>query len=204
MDVALGPLISLVIYSSRKPRRELIIDYTLVGLVQIAALVYGVFTLSVARPVFVVAVPDRLEVVTAIEIEESDLAAANPAYRRLSWTGPKLAAVQMPTDPKEREEVMMAAVMGKDVQMMPKYFRPYATGAADLDRISQPLDSLPRRDAAEKDRVERAIAAADAPADMLRWVLVHHRFGFAVALIDAKTRRPVQYVMMDPTEPPGS
>ena len=41
-DLALGPLISLVIYNSRKARRKLIIDYTIVGAVQIAALVYGV------------------------------------------------------------------------------------------------------------------------------------------------------------------
>ena len=33
-DLALGPLISLVIYNSRKSRRELVIDYTIVGAVQ--------------------------------------------------------------------------------------------------------------------------------------------------------------------------
>ena len=41
-DLALGPLISLVIYDSRKSRLELITDYSIVGIVQIVALVYGV------------------------------------------------------------------------------------------------------------------------------------------------------------------
>ena len=52
-DLVLGPLISLVIYNSRKSRRELVTDYTVVGLVQIAALVYGVFILSGTRPVYI-------------------------------------------------------------------------------------------------------------------------------------------------------
>src|SRR5690349_17074460 len=34
-DLALGPLISLVIYDSRKSRRQLYIDYSIVGLVQL-------------------------------------------------------------------------------------------------------------------------------------------------------------------------
>jgi len=43
-DMALGPLISLVIYNSRKSRRELITDYTIIGAVQLAALIYGVYS----------------------------------------------------------------------------------------------------------------------------------------------------------------
>src|SRR4029079_5856465 len=48
--LALGPLVSLVIYNSRKSRLALITDYSIVGVVQICALVYGVHTLAAARP----------------------------------------------------------------------------------------------------------------------------------------------------------
>src|SRR5215831_10933520 len=51
-DLALGPLISLVIYDSRKTRRALITDYTLFGAVQLAALVYGVYVVAGTRPVY--------------------------------------------------------------------------------------------------------------------------------------------------------
>src|SRR5690242_11523295 len=47
-DVVLGPMLSLVIYSSTKPKRELILDYTIVGLLQLAALGYGVWTMSLS------------------------------------------------------------------------------------------------------------------------------------------------------------
>ncbi len=60
--------ISLVIYNSRKSRRKLIIDYAIVGTVQIAALVYGVFIVAGTRPAYVAFSADRLEVVTARDI----------------------------------------------------------------------------------------------------------------------------------------
>ena len=41
-DLALGPLLSLVVFDSSKTRRELLFDYTVLGIVQLAGLVYGV------------------------------------------------------------------------------------------------------------------------------------------------------------------
>jgi len=201
VDVTLGPLISLVIYSSAKPRRELIKDYTIVGLVQLAALGYGVFTLSVSRPVYVTFVQDRLEVVSAIEFEEADLAAAvDPQYRTLSWTGPRLAAVQIPTDVKERNEIVAAGVAGKDVQLMPKYYHAYDTARDKILTLAQPLSTLSEKKSVDQGLVAKVVAATGKPSDQLRWLLVHHRFGFAIALIDPQTALPLDYVVMDPDE----
>src|SRR4029453_16840544 len=80
-DLALGPLISLVIYNSRKSRRELLIDYSLVGIVQLAAMIYGISILAGTRPVYVAFNQDRLEIVTAREIHPDELAfASEPQY----------------------------------------------------------------------------------------------------------------------------
>ena len=43
-----APLISLITYNSRKSRLALVFDYTVVGLVQVAAFVYGVYSVSQA------------------------------------------------------------------------------------------------------------------------------------------------------------
>ena len=62
-DLALGPLISLVIYNRAKSRRQLVIDYTIVAVVQLAAMSYGVWVMAASRPVYVAFSTDRLEVV---------------------------------------------------------------------------------------------------------------------------------------------
>jgi hypothetical protein len=92
-DLALGPLISLIIYNSRKSRLALVFDYTVVGVVQIAAFVYGVYSVSQARPAYVAFVKDRLEVVAAGAIAEKDLLEAKGSkYASPSMRGPVLVA----------------------------------------------------------------------------------------------------------------
>ena len=50
-DLVLGPLLTLVIYNPRKKRRELIFDYSVVGTVQIAMMIHGVYIVTGTRPV---------------------------------------------------------------------------------------------------------------------------------------------------------
>ena len=92
-DLALGPLMSLVIYNSRKGRRELIADYSVIAAIQIGALVYGLWVVASARPVYVVFAVDRLEIVAAADISPQELAAARvPEYRTRPLTGPKFVS----------------------------------------------------------------------------------------------------------------
>ena len=49
-DLVLGPLTSLIIYNSKKSRRELIFDYSVIGTLQLAAFVYGLYTVANIRP----------------------------------------------------------------------------------------------------------------------------------------------------------
>jgi hypothetical protein len=199
VDIGLGPLISLVIYSSRKSRRELIVDYSIVAVVQLAALLYGVFAVAVSRPIFVAFLQDRLEIVAALELDDSELAAAGePEFRSKSWTGPRLVAVELPSDPKESSDLMLAAALsGKDAHLMPKYYRPYDSAAEQIAKRSEPLSALLERNPTHRGLIERAIGDSGVPRSELRWLNVHHRFGFGIALIDLRTRRPVSYLAIE-------
>src|SRR6188768_3691636 len=110
-DLVLGPLISLVIYDRRKSRRALITDYSIVGVVQIAALVYGVHTLAAARPVYVAFNHDRIEIVSALDISDEELAAANaPVYGSLPLTGPRFISIKVPA--AEQQDALFESVAG--------------------------------------------------------------------------------------------
>src|SRR3954470_22076859 len=96
-DLALGPLISLVIYNSRKSRRTLVTDYSVIGVLQLAAMIYGVYIVAGTRPVYVAFDGDRIEVVTARDVRPTELEAArDPRYRRLPLDGPRLVSVRVP------------------------------------------------------------------------------------------------------------
>lgn len=54
VDVVLGPLLSFLVYNPKKPKKEIISDFTIIGLVQVGALLYGVNTLYQEHPKAVV------------------------------------------------------------------------------------------------------------------------------------------------------
>ncbi|MCC7257613.1 MAG: hypothetical protein IT486_04525 [Gammaproteobacteria bacterium] len=196
-DLALGPLVSLVIYDSRKPRRTLVLDYAVVGILQLGALAYGIWVVADSRPVYVVFVGDRLEVVTAGEIEAQELeAATDPRHRRLPAWGIGLVAAVVP--PAEHNEALFAALAGRDIHLRPRYFIDYDTARDRIRERAAPLALLEQRRpgaAALLDTARRRLHRDDTT---LRWLPVRHRNGFWTALVDAGSGRPVDYLPLDP------
>ncbi len=196
-DLALGPLISLVIYDRRKSRRTLVIDYAIVGAVQIAAFAYGVFIVAGTRPVYVAFSHDRLEVVTARDITDEELAAArNSAYARLSYSGPRFVGIQVP--PADRNNALFESLNGNEEHMRPKFFVPYETLLPNIRERAHTIEELEKRLPASKPRLDLAMHDIDIPAERIRWLPVHHRKGFWTALIDIDDGKPVAYVDFDP------
>jgi hypothetical protein len=196
-DLALGPLISLVIYNSRKSRRELVTDYSIVGAVQIAALVYGVFVLAGTRPVYVAFYHDRLEVVTAREISDAELAAAKtPLYASVPLTGPRLVGVAVPAS--EQTDAMFQAAAGNEEHMRPRFYVPYESLLEKILVRAKPLEELETKHPASKPLLDAATAGLAVPRARVRWLPVHHFRGFWTALIDAENGKPLAYVDFDP------
>lgn len=199
-DLLLGPVISLVIFDSRKSKKNLVFDYTVIGAVQLAALMYGVSVVAASRPVFVAFNVDRLEIATAFEIEDSDLAAGiEEQFQTKSWLGPRLVFILQPTNIKEKNDLLFSSLAGKSGSLMPKYYRAYSSAREQILNRSRTLDILLKDSGEMRMEIEAAIAQTGKKDQDLRWLLVQHRFGFAVALTDAQTGEPIKYVAIDPT-----
>ena len=195
-DLVLGPLTSLVIYNSKKSRRALLFDYSLVGLVQLAAFVYGVMSMAHARPIYVAFVKDRFEVVMAEEIADADLQRAQPPYHSRPKLGPVLVGTQSPTDREQRNELVFASMEGKDVQNFPRYYVPYEKNIDAIKQRARPIEELEKLHPQAKELV--AAERLDTPRDKLLWLPVHSPRAFWTALVDAETARVLAYIPVDP------
>lgn len=155
-DVVLGPLITLIIYKAGK--KGLKFDLAIIGMLQAAALTYGVMVAAQARPVYTAFVVDRFEVAAANEIDADELAkVTNPEYKTLPWTGPKLVGALKPTNPDDQFRMAMAWGQGKDLQHFPQLFVPYAEVAAEVGRRAQPISTLHRLNPEKKDEIDRLL-----------------------------------------------
>ncbi|MBK7211670.1 MAG: hypothetical protein IPH99_15240 [Xanthomonadales bacterium] len=141
VDLVLGPMLTLILFKSGK--NGMLFDLCMIGLMQSAALVYGMHVITQSRPVFVVAVVDRFNVITPADLDPSDLAeGTKPEFRSLSWTGPRIIAAQLPQSGEERTHLMFQGPGGKDVQNYPKYYVDYREEAQNLLMRAKPITSL--------------------------------------------------------------
>jgi hypothetical protein len=196
-DLALGPLCSLVVYNSRKTRLALWFDYTVIGLIQISALAYGVYSVSQNRPAFVAFVKDRIEVIAAGEIDERDiLGAKDSKYSSPSWRGPILVATYV--RPEDSNDALDGGLSGRDIGVRPKFYVEYSTQVATIQDHVKPLPLLERKHTEAAPLVAEALAELGRPAEDFGWLPVKHTRGFWTALMDRKTGYPVKYLPIDP------
>jgi hypothetical protein len=59
VDLVLGPLITFLIFDLRKRRREILLDLTVIAVIQFGALAYGISLTYNQRPVAIVLIDDR-------------------------------------------------------------------------------------------------------------------------------------------------
>jgi len=196
-DLALGPLISLVIFNRKKSRRELVTDYTIVAAVQLAAMTYGVWVMAASRPAYVVFAKDRFEVVMAQAISDEYLAETrDPHFARRPLSGPEFAFLRIP--PADEQDVMFQELAGHETEARPRFYAPYETGLAEIRQRAGSLAALEARHPEAKAVLAAAAAEAGVPAERLRWLPLRARLGFWTALIDVETGKPVSYAPVDP------
>lgn len=141
VDVTIGPLVTLIVFVPGK--KGLVFDLWVIGILQSAALAFGVWTLTEARPVYIAFVKDRFELAHASQIPDSVLEGAGMnRYRDLPWSGPKLVGVRFPTDIDEKFNLMISGMGGVDIHCYPNYHVPYDAVRKEVAARGQPLANL--------------------------------------------------------------
>lgn len=194
VDVAIGPFITLLVFKAGKPGMEF--DLAAIGTLQLLALIGGFWMVSLARPAFVVFVVDRFEMVSAADLAAEALAEAKyEEFRAAPWTGPRLAAADLPGDPAERQRLIELAPAGIDVQHFPRYYVPYAERTQQVLARAVTVERLHETEPATAQAVDEWLAASGTKAGDVRALLLRTRFAWIAVLVDPKTAQPVKYLL---------
>jgi hypothetical protein len=143
VDVVIGPLITLIIFNPQK--KELKWDLTVIAVLQLSALAYGVFTVYSSRPVYLVFNIDRFDLVRANDLTLENINAANlNEFKRLPIWGPKLAFAVRPEDVDERQKILFSSLSGgDDLPFLPQYYEPYEQRKNEVKLRVSNIDQLP-------------------------------------------------------------
>lgn len=158
VDVAIGPLLTLVVFNPNKSRAELWRDIGVIVFVQLVALGYGLYSVIEARPVFLAYEGNRFRMVRVPDIDYLELSLAPKSLQELSLTGPRTIGVRLasPTD------VDFPASIKLDLSGLHPSFRPrrwvdYQQKRQDVLENAKPVSLLEKKYPSRRAEIEAAI-----------------------------------------------
>lgn len=110
IDVIVGPILGWLVYKEGK--KTLKFDLSVIIIIQIAALCYGVYSIEQGRPAWLVFHADRFELVRRNDIILENIDQVQPQFQQISWTGPQFTAVKLAVSPQQRQNDMFTEVLG--------------------------------------------------------------------------------------------
>lgn len=155
IDVILGPLLGLLVY--KKGKKTLKFDLSVIILIQIAALCYGVFSIEQGRPVWLVYNIDRFELVRKNELVDSHIQQAQPQFQKPSWFKPQYVATEFAKDTQQRNDEMFAEVFsGISIAQRPERYVELTQAKNQIQQRAFPLKELEQYNS--KTDVEKTLA----------------------------------------------
>jgi hypothetical protein len=142
VDVVLGPLLTFAVFNLEKGWKHLRRDLAIIGVIQAAALGYGLHTVYVVRPIAMAFEVDRFRVIIAADVYEPELPKALPEFRALPLTGPWLIGTRAPKAGDEHADAIFMGLQGIDRANRPLFWQPYTTSIPEVLGKSRPVSVL--------------------------------------------------------------
>ncbi len=187
-DVILGPLLTLVVASPAKPRRELARDIGIIIGVQILAAGYGASTLWQGRILYYTFSQKYLEMVQASDLQDEQVALGrklNPGFAPHWYSRPRWIYAPLPQDPKVQEQIIGSAISGNDdVIQMPRYFQSWESGLPELRKTLNVPDKLGQFSRKQKQNLKMRMAQLGLAGDQPNAVAMMGKDNWLLAVFD--------------------
>ena len=163
VDVVVGPLLTLIVYKHGK--RGMRFDLWVIGLLQLAALTFGLHVSVDSRPAYIVATPGAAVLVHANELYYG----SGPGPDRLEtpplW-GPRTVVALTGRTPEEKQALILDLMAGlPDVEYRPERYRDLSDVFDGLAPTATPLERLAKQDREAAERIALWLDDHGYPAD---------------------------------------
>lgn len=169
VDVVCGPLLTLVLFNPKKPRKELWLDLSLVAIVQLAALGYGMWSVWEARPLYLVHEVDRFKVISAPDVDAAAVQQLPENLKPKFLAGPQVLSIRAAKDAEEHNTVLFeSAAGGRDFSARPEFYIPYDEAAAKKALLrAPPLSVFLQKQPLQQEAAQKL--AKDKGAEVAQW-----------------------------------
>lgn len=197
VDIALGPLITLVVFNRAKPSAELRRDIAVVALLQLIALTYGLWTVSMARPVHLVFEYDRFRVVHAIEVPPELMDKVPEGISALPLTGPTLLSLRDFKNGDEKMTATLAALQGMQLSARPDLWQSYKAGVPEILKAAKSTKQLSARFPNQAPEIEQLLRSKGRNSDDLVYLPLIGRKSYWTVFLDPVSAEVVAVFPLD-------
>lgn len=150
VDVVLGPLLTLVLF--KKGKKTLVMDLSIIAVIQISALIYGTSVIYSERPYYVVLSVDRFEMVRQKDIDKAKL--QFPELKNKAINRPIFAVATFPEDEEKAAELVQKIVVDgePDIHQRAELFKKYGDSKELILNAAKEVSKLSK--SADKDKPE--------------------------------------------------
>lgn len=191
-DVIIGPLLTLLVFAPNKP--SLKFDLGVIVILQVSALIYGIWTVAIARPAWIVFSNDHFFVTQAHDLIIKPEEKVEGIYQNAPWLGPKYVVVLLGDTASQIEASVDAVLSGIHVSQRPALYHPISSGIEPLKKAMKPLSSL------SGDAAQLALIADQHP-DAKCWIPAVARLKNLAVIVNCSTASPVGMVAISTTSP---
>lgn len=197
VDIILGPLITLAVFNRSKPWTELRRDLVIVGILQLAALSYGLWTVAVARPVHLVFEIDRFRIVHAIDVERELLTQIPAGVTAQPFTGPSILGLRDFKDSQESMQATIAALQGVQLAFRPDLWQPYEKSIESVLKEAKPVAILIMRFPEQANAIRAVVHDSGYKPEELVYLPLIGRKSYWTVFLDSANAKVVTYMPLD-------
>jgi hypothetical protein len=197
VDVILGPLITLAIFNRKKSWPLLRRDLLVISAIQFAALIYGLHTVYVTRPVHLVFEYYRFNVVHAIDVPQEMMGKVPSEVDAMPALGPTLLSLRPFKNSKEKADATFDDLAGLKLSVRPDFWQPYEKAKAQIQAEAKPVAELIARFPADASTIRAVAQDAGRRAEDLVYLPMIGRKLFWTVLLDPATTQVVTFVPLD-------
>ncbi len=194
VDLILGPILTMFIVSERKRRRELFSDLSVIVFIQISALVYGIWTVMMARPLFLTFEIDRFRVVHVNEVKRENTK-SNVFLGKID--GPMLMGLRPFRDDNEKFEMTVEALQGVALSFQPKLWQDYDRSRSEVIKNSRSIDDLTNRFPNKEREINDVVSKTTVVIDLVGYLPIISRDKYWTVLIDVRNGDVLDYLELD-------
>lgn len=197
-DLVLGPLFTLIISNPNKRRREWVLDLSVVVLIQLAALGYGVWSVWQARPIYIVFERDLYRVVRVTDIPESMMVDIPVQYRSFPLWGPKYLSLRGFTGLEEQMATTTAEIEGLPMSAQPKFWVAYEQNSIKGGATGKPLPVFKERFPEFRAEVDSILSRSGVTEDDVFFYPFVDKTSYWTVLVRKTDGRTLGFLPVDP------